>query len=110
MILEARTILAIPDTSKRKSEYRIIDRSNKGNITNPNIIPKLFLECKIINECWDQISCVFDVESNKVYKNVSGCSKNGFNQYLKEVKRPFLKANKIHNYKSVLSKIMNSEK
>lgn len=120
VILRARAILAIPDTSKRKSEWRVIDPGNKILLTNPEIEPRLFLECKVAGVYWGSgpKTFVIDVENHKIYKNVTGTSyKKGSTvdnrSYLKAIKDGDIysvKPKDITNLEDVLKLVLGGEK
>ena len=115
VVIQARAILAVPDTSSRKSEWRVIADHNKEALCNPDMEPRLFLECEYVAKYWGNgpKTMVIDVETNDVYRNISGSAReNGkyiHRQYLKKVDDPEHLASELTNYKDVLDRVMNKE-
>jgi hypothetical protein len=110
IIIKARAILAVSDTSSRKSEFRVVD--NQATIANPEIQPRVFLECEVVEKNWSYSgprTIVIDIENYKTYKNVTGRCKNQYSQYLLNVKNPHLCVNDITNLDSIIKMALNGE-
>jgi hypothetical protein len=117
VILQARAILAIPDTSKRKSEWRVIAPDNKTALADPDIEPRLFLECEVVGDYWGNgpKTMVIDIEDKKVYRNITGTAHSSdkweTRQYLKSVPDNdiYYKPSEITNYQDVLSRVLDDD-
>jgi len=86
-IVQARAILAVPDVSKRKSEFRVIQESNLSHAAVPGMEPRVFIECCVADhfmvEDW-----IFDAENHRVYKSQHGKATGEDRVYLRESTGP----------------------
>ena len=125
VILQARAILALADTSKRKSEWQVVDPNNKTILTNPSVDPRLFLECEIARKYWGSgpKTIIIDIENYDVYKNITGTTYKQvdglnshtykINMYLKKVATDdggYIKPSTITNLDYVLKLVLGDKK